>query len=170
MKVADLLSEVAVPDDAAPEFRQLLDQELDVFTNWGRAEQLLRDAQQAMPDQLEIGVALYKMYAYADRFTEAADQIGVVLRKAAERIGCDADWRNIAPDAACFAQVSGPARLYLYSLKAAGFVFLRQGEIESALEVLAKLEQLDPTDEVGGSVVREIANSVADLEAAHDIH
>ncbi|WP_146119234.1 hypothetical protein [Blastopirellula marina] len=116
MKVNDLLSEVAAADVSA-KFQELLDQEIDVFTDWNRAEMLLLDAAEAMPDQLEIGVALYKMYAYADRFDAALEQIETVLAKAAAQIGCDPNWRNLS--AAPFAETSNPARLYLYSLKAA---------------------------------------------------
>ena len=38
-----------------------------------------------------------------------------------------------------------------------GFVLLRQQELGQALAVLYKLQQLDPRDQVGGSVVLELA-------------
>ena len=59
---------------------------------------------------------------------------------------------------------TGATRLYLYSLKATGFVQLRKGNVQAALAVLQKLRELDPMDQVGGSVVWEMAQRLLDSD------
>tara|TARA_Y100001970_G_C13473724_1_gene480972 strand:- start:345 stop:500 length:156 start_codon:yes stop_codon:yes gene_type:complete len=51
-------------------------------------------------------------------------------------------------------------------MKALGFVSLRVGNIPLATAVLEKLLELDPADEVGGSVVYDMAQSLLDAEQA----
>lgn len=160
VKVSDLLDNV--PDGLSPELQELMRMELNVCADWERAEKLLRGARRALPEQIEFCQALYKMYAYTGRFTEALELINTALTLAADRLGCQADWRLVSPTDPAFREIAGVARAYLYSLKAAGFVYLRQANVDDANAVLAKLAQLDPTDEVGGSVVRAIALSLAE--------
>ena len=61
---------------------------------------------------------------------------------------------------------AGNDRLYLYSLKALGFVRLRRGNVDGATRVLDELARLDPQDQVGGSVVADMAERVRSADAA----
>lgn len=137
---------------------QLLRQDLDVKDDWQQAEQLLQRARQALPGRLEILVALYKLYAYSNRFDEALEVIDEVLNTAATKMGFNPDWRYLHSDSASWQPATGAVRLYLYSLKASGFVRLRRGDVRVAFDVLSKLLELDPHDQVGGSVVYEMAD------------
>ena len=149
--------------------QQLLKTSLNVNKDWQRAEQLLLDTRQLLPNRLEIPVALYKMYAYSNRFDESLALIDEVLSRAAEQGGFASDWRVLDSDSSTWNEARGAVRFYLYSMKAMGFVLLRKGEVDKAYDVLRKLSELDPGDQVGGSVVYEIAERLRvrdDVEVA----
>ncbi|WP_418259653.1 hypothetical protein [Haliea sp. E17] len=142
--------------------QQLLRADLDVSQDWETAEQILLQAREALPECLEIQVALYKLYAYSNRFEESLALITTVQASAACREGFDADWRMLQPESAAWYPAEGAVRHYLYALKAMGFVSLRRGDLATANAVLAKLASLDPRDQVGGSVVLEMAERLND--------
>ncbi len=139
------------------ELQRLINSDLDVLTDWRRTEGLLLDACERLPRSLEPHIALYKMYAYANRFEDALAQIDYVLTQAAAQGGFGADWTKLNAKSADWNHAQGPLRHYLYSLKALGFVRLRQGRIDEARRVLTRLCTLDPEDQVGGSVVLGMA-------------
>lgn len=144
--------------------QQLLNEPLNVNDDWPRAERLLLEARSLLPGRLEIPVALYKMYAYSNRFTEAMALIDEVLGRAAEEGGFAADWELLNEVSADWGTASGAVRFYLYSLKAKGFVLLRMGKPEQAHAVLSTLCRLDEKDLVGGSVVLDMAERVLDVD------
>ncbi len=162
MQLRDLFNELPVTRATVVPLalRQLLNEPLDVHHDWPRAEGLLLRTRELLPEALELPMALYKMYAYTNRFSESLTLIHEVLNRAATQGGFNPDWRQLAPGNAPWDAERGPCRIYLYSLKALGFVLLRNGEAQQAGEVLEKLQQLDPQDRVGGSVVREMAHRV----------
>ncbi|WP_221797290.1 hypothetical protein [Oceanobacter mangrovi] len=168
MIVKDLFADAPLPADKVTSMalQQLLREPINVNDDWQRAENLLLQVDQALGGRLETKVALYKMYAYSNRFEQSFELIHQVLQQGGAAIDWPADWRQLPDQAVDRALIKGPLRLYLYSMKALGFVSLRSGQIEQAVEVLNKLELLDPADEVGGSVVRGMAESL--LEAEQD--
>jgi tetratricopeptide (TPR) repeat protein len=144
--------------------QQLLKTSLNVNEDWHRAEQLLLDTRALLPERLELPVALYKMYAYSNRFDESLSLIDEVLNRAAAQAGFSAEWEGLSPCSGNWDDATGAVRFYLYSLKARGFVLLRKGEVEQAYAVLRKLCELDPRDQVGGSVVLGIAERLCEQE------
>lgn len=162
MQLRDLFDELPVSDAAVIplELQQLLRADLNVKEDWQQAEQLLLKARKALPRQTEILIALYKLYAYSNRFAESLQIIQEVLQRCAEAAGFDPDWRVLDADSAKWNPAVGSVRHYLYSLKATGFVSLRSGDVDVAFAVLSKLSELDPQDQVGGSVVLEMAESL----------
>jgi len=125
-----------------------------------KAEQLLWKAQKMNPDQLEVYVAVYKFYFYAKRLDEAEEVVMMALTKSAEQGNFDADWNKLTIHSSKWLTDEVPQRLYLYALKALSFIRLRQSHYDDAEEVLAKLEELDPTDQVGASVIRRLADAM----------
>lgn len=164
MQLLDLFDEIPLANsDVVPlALQQLLRTQLNVIEDWTRAEQLLLDTQRMLPDRLEIQVALYKMYAYSNRFDESLVMINEVMDRAASDGGFPADWRQLDNGSATWSGAKGPIRFYLYSMKALGFVLLRKGDVVNAYEVLRKLCELDPTDQVGSSVVCDIAERLVE--------
>lgn len=166
MQLRDLFEDFPLSNSDVIPFalQKLLHEPLDVYVDWQRTEQLLLDAKALLPDRLEILLALYKMYAYSNHFEKAIATINEVLAEAAAQGGFQDNWRTLNTDSANWNNASGVVRAYLYTLKATGFVCLRQGNIELAIEVLEKLRELDPFDQVGGSVVYEIAERLLETE------
>jgi len=126
------------------------------------AEQNLRRALAANPDQIETYIALTKLFCYRGRLDEAEEMALTALDKAAVQAGVDRDWRRLGSAATDWSLFDGPARLLLYSLKALAFISLRQQRLAHADDILGLLLSLDPLDRVGASVVRDIAKGVAD--------
>jgi tetratricopeptide (TPR) repeat protein len=168
MQLRDLFDEFPlIKDEAYPLVLQnLLREDLDVYKDAQRTERLLLEARALLPGRLEILIALYKMYAYAYRMEESLALVDEVLARAAAQGGFSADWRQLKPDSARWSPAQGMARVFLYSLKARGFVLMRKGELPQAVEVLAKLDELDPQDQVGGSVVLQMAKRLQEDEDA----
>ncbi len=160
MQLRDLFNEIYSSNSSVIPFaiQQMLREPLNIAEDWQRTEKLLLDAREALPDQIEIIVALYKMYAYTNRFEESLALIQEVLDKTSASLGFSSDWRQLIVSDDQWVRPEGPRRWFLYSLKAAGFVNLRNGNISLATEVLNKLLELDPMDEVGGSVVYDMAS------------
>ena len=77
MQIKDLFDDMPLPEGAVVDIRlqKLLREPLDVCADWQRTENLLLEAHRLMPQQLEVLVALYKMYAYSNRFDESLQRI-----------------------------------------------------------------------------------------------
>lgn len=143
--------------------QQLLQENLNVTDDWQRAERLLLQAKELMPGKMEINVALYKMYAYSNRFDDSLELINEVLDEASKQGGFKRDWLEL--ELGSLAQCKpNLVRFYLYSMKATGFVLLRKGMIDAAYDVLKQLLKLDPLDEVGGTVVYDMAERILDID------
>lgn len=126
------------------------------------AESLLWQAQQMNPNQLEVYVALYKFYFYKNRIDEAEGVVFVALKKSAELGKFPADWNELTLTSANWLSLENPQRLYLYALKALSFIRLRQDDADGGGNILKKLRELDPTDQVGGSVLQQLADAMQD--------
>lgn len=146
--------------DIPQEINAYLQQAVASYHQPEKAEALLWKAQQMNPDQLEVYVAVYKFYFYAKRLTEAQDVVMMALEKSAQHGNFDADWNKLNQDSTNWLTDEVPQRLYLYALKALSFIRLRQSNLESAENILAKLEELDPIDQVGASVIRRLADAM----------
>jgi len=166
MQLRDLFNELPWDKGSITplELQRLLNSDLNVHQDWRRAEGLLLDACAQLPQRLEPHIALYKMCAYRHRMGEARRHVDHVLDEAARQGDFAADWRSLAADPRPWLDAAGPRRLYLYSLKALGLVLRREGEIAATPVVLRKLSALDPDDQVGGSVVLEMAERVSEEE------
>jgi len=141
----------------------LLQQAVRAYDDTDRAEDLLRQAQRMDPEQLEVYIALYKFYFYKLRLEDAEGVTREALARAAGQGGFDADWQTLGPASANWFRVDGPERVYLYSLKALGFIRLRRMDFRGGEAILDKLAELDPQDQVGGSVLLELAAGLREV-------
>ncbi|MEJ2108143.1 MAG: hypothetical protein P8X48_12595 [Acidiferrobacteraceae bacterium] len=126
-----------------------------------RAEALLLEARDLDPACLPVYFALYKHYFYRSRLAEAEQITLTALEAAARQGGFAPDWRNLEVDTAPWSGASGPIRFFLFSLKALAFIRLRRGAPDEAAAILAKLGEIDPLDQVGATVIRDIAAGVS---------
>lgn len=58
--------------------------------------------------------------------------------------------------------MTAPCFIYLYTLKALAFIKLRQGFTADAQLVLSHLQQLDPEDLSGASVIIDLAAGITE--------
>ena len=128
------------------------------------SERLLWEAHHLGPRALPVLYALYKFY-FNQRRLDEAERVALIGLDAAARQGCfPADWRRLALSNADWGALTGAAHFYLFTLKALTFITLRNGRIDEALEMLAKLRELDPADTVGYGVIASLAERVAEAE------
>lgn len=127
-----------------------------------RSLQALNAARRRAPDQLEVLQALYKFHFYRGDIQQAEDIVFQSLVKAALQGGFSHDWSVLDADSADWTDPRGPARSFLYSLKALAFIRLRQNDNTEAASILATLLRLDPQDQVGASVIRDLLEGVED--------
>jgi tetratricopeptide (TPR) repeat protein len=140
-----------------PEIDNCLQQAVQCYDNMSEAERWLWQAQQLNPEQLEVYIALYKFYFYKYRLDEA-EKVALLALKMCAKVGnFAADWRMLTSESTDWTVHQGAARVYLYTLKALSFIHLRKMQPEQAEQILAKLDELDPLDQVGGSVLRALA-------------
>lgn len=150
--------------DVAPEINTCLQEAVACASDFERARDLLyraRDmARDMQPPQLEVYIALYKFCFYRGHLEEAEQVALDALEQSAQSGGFPKDWQQLDATSTDWLQQEGPARVYLYSLKALAFIRLRKGDHDSALQILVKLQQLDIQDLVGGSVIIELAEAL----------
>jgi tetratricopeptide (TPR) repeat protein len=121
------------------------------------AEAHLREALQLAPEHPAVHIGLYRYYFYKGRLREALQVAQACLAKSARDIGLAADWRAVQPGDAAFGSYEAVLpRFYLFSLKACAYLHMRLGEVDEGSDTLAKLQQLDPGDKLGGSVLRRV--------------
>jgi len=136
--------------------KQVLLEATRVYPDLAATEVLLEKAQSMAPQQLEVYYARYKFYFYNKRL-ELAEQIVLEgLKQAATQAGFAYDWLKLDEFSGNWLEPNDTERFYLYTLKALGFIFMRQARLTESATVLNKLKQLDQLDTVGGSVVMDI--------------
>lgn len=119
------------------------------------ADTALWTAVLAFPRCLPPYYLLYKLHASRGELDEAHDVAIRALAAAAQQAAIDGDWRAVRPGDADFS-TPGPARFWLFTLKALAFICVRRGEHAGALELVEKLRTLDPADRIGYGVVEAL--------------
>ena len=120
-----------------------------------QAAAMLWTATLAAPQDLPLYYLLYKLHAGLGELDAAQRAAAKGLVMAAQAAGLPADWRTVQPNDADFG-APGPARFWLFTLKALGFIHLRRHERELAAAYLEQIGRLDPDDQIGASVVRTL--------------
>jgi len=144
--------------------RQMVQQAIASYENKPVAEELFKQALELAPDEMEIYVAFYKFYFYQKYLSEAEEVANRTLSKVADLTGLPADWRRFKKEFAHWTSPDSPVRYYLYTMKALGFIALRQENLSLANVILDKLIELDPDDRMGGSVIKELASRMSEGE------
>ncbi len=117
-----------------------------------RARACFRAAIELAPDALPSYRCLFKLNNKLRDFDSAFDTAKAGLARAAAQCAMGLDWQSWTPAQRATAPEI-PGRFLLQFLKALAFIELCRGNEAIAARLLAKLEELDPEDGVGGSVV-----------------
>jgi hypothetical protein len=136
---------------------ETLRQAADCYADTEKAEFLMWTALKADPQCLGSYFSLYKFYFYKRMLTEAEGVARLALETAAGQGGFDPDWTRLDASSSDWRRVDAPQHFYLFTLKALAFIRLRLGYAEESRALLAKLQELDPLDTVGASVIRDLA-------------
>ena len=80
------------------------------------------------------------------------------LKEAAKQGGFSADWAGLTINSSQWTPAPDIQRFFLYTLKELAFIHLRKGNALIADALLKKLLELDPKDQVGASVIQDLAN------------
>jgi len=120
---------------------------------------LLWTAQALAPSCLATYYTLYKHHAGQREFELAERAASRGLAEAAAQAGLPVDWRAVLPSAAHDFARQGPARFWLFTLKALAFISLRSGQPEQARALLAQIERLDAQAQIGGEVIAALLAS-----------
>jgi tetratricopeptide (TPR) repeat protein len=125
----------------------------------GQAESSLMRAYFLEPEHPMVLVALYRYFYYQHRLEEALLVAERVLRVFATRLDLPGDWHKLTE-----AQIGNGVlvsmtmlRFYLLALKGAGYLELRLGDYELAVERLNKVVELDSSDRLGAQALLDVA-------------
>jgi hypothetical protein len=128
-----------------------------------RAEQLFLQAQALDSRCLQTYFALYKFYFFQKRLIDAERIVIAGLEEAARQGGFPSDYRRLATSRPKWDLYANEITLfYLYTLKALAFIKLRLGFTLDAQLVLSHLQQLDPKDLSGASVIIDLAAGITE--------
>lgn len=144
--------------EAPPPIARYLEDAAAAYADTAAAEQILRQALELDPECLATHFSLYKFYFYKRRLEDAEQMALRALASAARQGRFPPDWTQLTRSCADWTRVDSPQHFYLFTLKALAFMRLRLGRSEQAHAILAKLEELDPGDSVGASVIRSLAS------------
>lgn len=127
------------------------------FRSHSRAEALLREAIEAEPGHIAVLIGNYRFAFYSGKLSEARDWALACLAAVAEKAGFPKEWSSVCPPEKRERARDDPLfRLYLFALKAYGYLEIRLGETERGLAALRKLEELDPEGLLRGRDLRRI--------------
>lgn len=150
---------VAIGFAAPPAIDEKLREAAACYDDTEKAEELLWTALKADPQCLGSYFSLYKFYFYKRMLKEAEGVALLGLGTAAKLGGFDPDWKKLDAQSVDWKRVDAPQHFYLFTLKALAFMRLRLGYAEESHALLAKLQELDPLDTVGASVIRDLAQA-----------
>jgi hypothetical protein len=140
--------------EVPPQVKHLVEEARNAATP-ERALALLWTAQVCAPDCPSLYYLLYKFHARHADFEQAELAALKGLDVAADQAHLPDDWRVVTPDMADF-QSPGPARFWVFTLKALAFIRLRRKDPDSARAYLDKVNELDPVGGTGAGVIEAL--------------
>lgn len=132
-------------------------------TDQSGAEALFLQAHALDSRCLQTYFALYKFYFFQKRLVDAERVVIAGLEESARQGGFPSDYRRLARNRQKWNLYASESSLfYLYTLKALAFIKLRLGFTIDAQLILSHLQQLDPEDLSGASVIMDLAAGVTE--------
>ncbi len=117
----------------------------------GAAEEHLLKAYFTAPESLTVLVALYRYYYYQHRYETALTAAHRAMSVAAKRLGFTSTWESLDMEELGYGVLQSMmlVRFYLLSLKGAGYLNVRIGNMEEGTAMLEKVMALDSEDRLG---------------------
>jgi tetratricopeptide (TPR) repeat protein len=117
----------------------------------GNAEFALLKAYFLAPESLNVLVALNRFYYYQHRLEDALSATNKALAVVGPMIAFPEDWRDLQAGHVNEARAESltQVRLYLFTLKAVGFLNMRLDRLDLSQSVFEKLVELDSKDRIG---------------------
>jgi hypothetical protein len=134
-------------------------------TNVSSRKQSLKALNKALkksPDQLHTLVKMYKFYFNRGDIGKAEEIVFQTLVKASLKGGFSNDWRELSITSTDWSDPAGAGRIFLSSLKALALIRVRQDMRRDARKILRTLKRLDPHDQVGAYVIRDLLEGLSE--------
>lgn len=128
--------------------------------DFDKAEAHLKRVMELAPGHPAAYIALYRFYFYKNRLAQAYAVGWDCLERAAQDNGLSSDWRQVRIADADFSDLAILPRFYLFTLKACAYLSMRLGDLETGAALIDKLTELDPKNQLGGKVLREVLDRV----------
>ncbi len=124
----------------------------------GEAELPLLQAYFKAPDSLNVLVALNRFYYYQHRLEDALAATQKALAVIRPLVGFPDDWRQLQLGhlQAVPTQWLTQVRLYLFTLKAIGFLLMRLQRLDESQAIFEKLVELDSKDRIGAKALLDL--------------
>lgn len=124
----------------------------------GGAEQPLLKACAKAPDSLTVLVALYRFYYYQHRYQNALNTASRAMALVSKKLNWPESWQDINLMALGYGVLESMTlvRFYLLSLKGAGYLNLRLGNLEAGRAMLEKVVELDTQDRLGALMLLNV--------------
>jgi tetratricopeptide (TPR) repeat protein len=124
----------------------------------GNAELPLLKAYFLAPESLNVLVALNRFYYYQHRLEDALNATLKALAVIRRLINFPEDWRDLQQSHINDAPTDllTQVRLYLFTLKATGFLNMRLNNLEVSQHIFEKLVGLDSKDRIGAKGLLEL--------------
>ena len=141
----------------APEVENMIATAAENYAS-GEAELPLLRAYFLAPNSLNVLVALNRFYYYQHRLEDALAATLKALAVIRPLIDFPEDWRDLQPHhiSETPANLLTQVRLYLFTLKAIGFLNMRLELLEVSNSIFEKLVDLDGKDRIGAKGLLEL--------------
>ena len=113
------------------------------------SEAHIKHALAIAPDHLAVHYGAYKFYYYRRRLKEALPHVEAWVVEAIKRNHFPSNWRDVKSEHADFNNFDGEPRVFLFSLRAYGWLLARLRRVEEGRAALRKVAELDLKDRMG---------------------
>lgn len=153
----DFLASVILGEGLPEEAERLLHAAALSYDRDDVALQYLMEARGLAPTHPATLIGLYRFFFYKGRLVECLDVAETCLTRAAIDNSLPLDWREVSPQDASFGDFDAVLpRFFMFTLKGYAYLNMRLGDYEASSEAIDKLLQLDPTDKIGATLLRDV--------------
>jgi tetratricopeptide (TPR) repeat protein len=139
--------------------KELIAQAAEDYSN-GDAEFPLLRAYFLAPESLNVLVALNRFYYYQHRLEDALSATYKALAVIRASIDFPENWQDLQQQHIDNTANLTQVRLYLFTLKAVGFLNMRLHRLELSRQIFEKLISLDSKNRIGAQALLDLLNNL----------